>query len=168
MLLPNVLAAQKAREAGAIDAILVRDGFALEATKANVFIATKGVLRTAPNGPRILPGVTAPNPDEAGQQAVGFNSGSNNSAQYNVNGLRGEENNVSIDGARVIDIGSNNGTIITANVDMVQEVKVQTSNYAAEHGASGVQIIATTKGGGRGTGTPAPRAPSGSLRRNPA
>jgi D-alanine transaminase len=58
MLLPNVLAAQKAREAGAIDAILVRDGFALEATKANLFLVSKGVLRTAPNGPRILPGVT--------------------------------------------------------------------------------------------------------------
>lgn len=58
MLLPNVLAAQKAREAGAIDAVLVRDGFALEGTKTNVFIVTKGVLRTAPNGPRILPGVT--------------------------------------------------------------------------------------------------------------
>ena len=58
MLLPNVLAAQKAREAGAIDAILVRDGFALEATKANLFCVSKGVLRTAPNGPRILPGVT--------------------------------------------------------------------------------------------------------------
>ena len=58
MLLPNVLAAQKAREAGAIDAILVRDGFALEATKANLFSVSRGVLRTAPNGPRILPGVT--------------------------------------------------------------------------------------------------------------
>ncbi|MEP6994737.1 MAG: aminotransferase class IV, partial [Acidobacteriota bacterium] len=58
MLLPNVLAAQKAREAGAIDAILVRDGFALEATKANLFSVAKGVLRTAPTGPRILPGVT--------------------------------------------------------------------------------------------------------------
>ncbi len=58
MLLANVLAAQKAREAGAIDAILVRDGFALEATKANLFLVSKGVLRTAPNGPRILPGVT--------------------------------------------------------------------------------------------------------------
>jgi D-alanine transaminase len=57
-LLPNVLAAQKARDAQAMDAILVRDGFALEGTKANLFIATKGVLRTAPNGPRILPGVT--------------------------------------------------------------------------------------------------------------
>jgi D-alanine transaminase len=58
MLLPNVLAAQKAREAGAMDAILVRDGFALEGTKANLFIVAKGILRTAPNGPRILPGVT--------------------------------------------------------------------------------------------------------------
>ena len=58
MLLPNVLAAQKAREAGAIDAILVRDGFALEGTKANLFVVSKGTLRTAPNGPRILPGVT--------------------------------------------------------------------------------------------------------------
>jgi hypothetical protein len=97
---------------------------------------------------RILPGVTAPNPDEPQQQAMGFNVGSNSNAQYHVNGLRGENNNVSIDGSRVIDIGSNNGTIITANVDMIQEVKVQSSNYAAEHGSSGVQISATTKGGG--------------------
>jgi D-alanine transaminase len=58
MLLANVLAAQKAREAGAIDAILVKDGFALESTKANLFLVSKGTLRTAPNGPRILPGVT--------------------------------------------------------------------------------------------------------------
>lgn len=58
MLLPNVLAAQQAREAGAIDAILVRGGLALEATKANVFAVVDGRLRTAPTGPSILPGVT--------------------------------------------------------------------------------------------------------------
>lgn len=58
MLLPNVLAAQKAREAGAMDAILARDGVAWEGTKANLFCVTNGVVRTAPNGPRILPGVT--------------------------------------------------------------------------------------------------------------
>lgn len=98
---------------------------------------------------RILPGVTAPGGDEAGQQSVSFGGGTNANASYHVNGLRGEYNNVSIDGSRVIDIGSNNGTIITANVDMVQEVKIQSSNYAAEHGSSGVQISATTKGGGR-------------------
>jgi D-alanine transaminase len=58
MLLPNILAAQEARDAGAIDAILVRDGLALETTKANLFAVIGGVVRTAPNGPRILPGVT--------------------------------------------------------------------------------------------------------------
>jgi D-alanine transaminase len=58
MLLPNVLAAQKARETGAVDAIFVRDGFALEGTKANLFMVSRGVVRTAPCGPRILPGVT--------------------------------------------------------------------------------------------------------------
>ncbi|MDQ2979836.1 MAG: aminotransferase class IV, partial [Acidobacteriota bacterium] len=58
MLLPNTLAYQRAREAGVMDAILVRDGLALEGTKANLFVVSEGRLRTAPNGPRILPGVT--------------------------------------------------------------------------------------------------------------
>jgi D-alanine transaminase len=58
MLLPNVLAAEQAREAGAMDAILVRDGVALEATKANLFSVLDGRVRTAPTGTSILPGVT--------------------------------------------------------------------------------------------------------------
>ncbi|HEY7369865.1 MAG TPA: aminotransferase class IV [Thermoanaerobaculia bacterium] len=58
-LLPNVLAAQAARDAGMQDALLVRDGLALETTRGNLFVrGADGVLRTAPNGPRILPGVT--------------------------------------------------------------------------------------------------------------
>lgn len=58
MLLPNVLASQRARETGAMEAILVRDGIAWEGTKANLFTVSMGVVRTAPRGPRILPGVT--------------------------------------------------------------------------------------------------------------
>jgi D-alanine transaminase len=58
MLLPNILAAQAAREAGAVDAILTRDGIAWEGTKANLFCLCDGAVRTAPNGHRILPGVT--------------------------------------------------------------------------------------------------------------
>ena len=58
MLLANVLAAQKAREANAVEALLVRDGIAWEGTKANLFAFRDGVVRTAPKGPRILPGVT--------------------------------------------------------------------------------------------------------------
>jgi hypothetical protein len=95
---------------------------------------------------RILPGVVAPSQQFQLEQ-VGFVSGSNSSRDYNVNGLRGENNNVQIDGARMMDIGANNGSIITANPDMVQEVKVQTSNYAAEHGTASVLINATTKSG---------------------
>ena len=94
---------------------------------------------------RILPGVVAP--DNTALEQVSFGGGANSNAAYHVNGLRGEQNNVQLDGARMIDFGSNNGTVITANPDMVQEVKVQTSNYAAEHGSSAVQISATTKGG---------------------
>ena len=94
---------------------------------------------------RILPGVVAP--DNTDLESISFGGGANRNAGYSVNGLRGEQNNISIDGSRMIDIGANNGTVITANPDMVQEVKIQTSNYAAEHGTSAVQISATTKGG---------------------
>lgn len=96
---------------------------------------------------RILPGVVGP--EQSALESTGFSSGGNATASYTVNGIRGVNNQVSIDGSRVIDIGSNNGTIITPNNDMVQEVTVKTSNYAAEYGSSGVQIIATTKGGSR-------------------
>ncbi len=100
---------------------------------------------------RVLPGVVAPDPSDpnSGVDRVSFGGGANATANYTVNGIRGVNNNVSIDGSRVIDIGSNNGTIITPNVDMVQEVTVKTSNYAAEYGSGGVQISATTKGGGK-------------------
>lgn len=103
------------------------------------------VSRSAIELLRILPGVVAP--DQTTLEQVGFGSGANSTASYHVNGLRGEENNVTIDGSRMMDFGSNNGTAITANPDMVQEVRVQTSNYAAEHGSSAVQISATTKSG---------------------
>ncbi len=103
------------------------------------------ISRSAVELLRILPGVVAP--DETALESIGFVSGANSTSQYHVNGLRGQENNVSIDGSRMMDFGANNGSAITANPDMVQEVRVQTSNYAAEHGTSAVQISATTKGG---------------------
>ncbi|MDA8194574.1 MAG: aminotransferase class IV [Thermaerobacter sp.] len=57
-LLPNVLAKGRALEAGAFDAIFVRDGMVTEATSANVFMVRDGVLRTAPVSNYILPGIT--------------------------------------------------------------------------------------------------------------
>jgi hypothetical protein len=96
---------------------------------------------------RILPGVAAPEGTDL--QTTGFLNGANASNSYNVNGLRGTSNTVTLDGSHLADIGANNGTIVTPNNDFVQEVKVQVSNYAAEYGSSAVQISAVTKGGGK-------------------
>jgi D-alanine transaminase len=57
-LLPNVLAAERAAEAAAFEAILLRDGVVTEATRSNVLVVVGGVVRTHPTGPFILPGVT--------------------------------------------------------------------------------------------------------------
>jgi D-alanine transaminase len=57
-LLPNVLAKQAAVEAGAFEAIFIRDGVATEGTHSNLFAVLDGVLRTHPANNLILPGVT--------------------------------------------------------------------------------------------------------------
>jgi D-alanine transaminase len=57
-LLPNVLLRQQAIEAGAAEAILVRDGLAMEGSASNIFAVVDGVLVTPPKGPFILPGIT--------------------------------------------------------------------------------------------------------------
>ena len=57
-LLPNVLMRQQATEAGAAEAILIRDGLMTEGSASNIFVVVDGVLVTPPKGPFILPGVT--------------------------------------------------------------------------------------------------------------
>jgi D-alanine transaminase len=57
-LLMNVLAKQKARDAGAQDAIFVRNDILVEGASANFFAVLNGQLITHPEGPRILSGVT--------------------------------------------------------------------------------------------------------------
>jgi D-alanine transaminase len=57
-LLANVLANQAAQEAGAEEAVFVRDGFVTEGSHTNVAAVLDGVLATHPEGPYILPGVT--------------------------------------------------------------------------------------------------------------
>jgi D-alanine transaminase len=59
-LLPNAIAKQKAKEAGAREAWFVdRDGYVTEGASTTAWIVTRdGVLVTRPNGPDILPGVT--------------------------------------------------------------------------------------------------------------
>lgn len=57
-LLPNVLFAQQAKEANAKEAILIRDGMAMEGTSSNLFIVKDDVLITPPATHEILKGVT--------------------------------------------------------------------------------------------------------------
>ncbi|RRQ22362.1 D-amino acid aminotransferase [Thiohalobacter thiocyanaticus] len=57
-LLPNVLLRQQAVEAGAAEAILIRDGHATEGAASNLFIVRDGTLITPPKGPLLLPGIT--------------------------------------------------------------------------------------------------------------
>ncbi len=57
-LIANVLARQLAVDAGAAEAILLRDGFMTEGAACNIFIVKNGVVVTPPKGPHILPGIT--------------------------------------------------------------------------------------------------------------
>ena len=93
---------------------------------------------------RILPGVVT----EFNQgESVSFGGGGNNTQGYTVNGIRSSGNTVSLDGSSLIDIGSNSGVIVSLNNDMVQEVKVQSSNFAAEYGTGGMNVSGVTKSG---------------------
>jgi len=58
-LLPNVLAAQAAKQAGAYEALLyLPDGTLLEGSRTSCFAVLGGRLLTAPATPNILPGIT--------------------------------------------------------------------------------------------------------------
>jgi D-alanine transaminase len=57
-LLPNVLLRQQAIDANTAEAILIRDGYAMEGAASNLFIVRNGTLITPPNGPALLPGIT--------------------------------------------------------------------------------------------------------------
>ena len=94
---------------------------------------------------RIMPGVVPLEQDQL--QTIGFGSGANQTSGYTVNGVRGTNNVVTLDGSMLMDVGSNSGVIINPNPDMVESVKMLTSNYAAEHGTAGVQVNAISKGG---------------------
>ncbi|QSA97076.1 D-amino acid aminotransferase [Methylococcus sp. EFPC2] len=57
-LLGNVLLRQQAVEQGCAEAILVRDGYAIEGAASNLFAVVDGILMTPPKGHDILPGIT--------------------------------------------------------------------------------------------------------------
>jgi D-alanine transaminase len=57
-LLPNVMARQKAKQAGAFEAVFIRSEKVTEGAVSNVMIVKSGRVITAPEGEQILSGVT--------------------------------------------------------------------------------------------------------------
>lgn len=57
-LLANLLARQEAIDENAAEAIVIRDGLALEGAASNLFIVVDGVLITPPKSQFLLPGIT--------------------------------------------------------------------------------------------------------------
>ena len=57
-LLPNSLLKQQAKDAGAEEALLIRDGYLTEGSSSNAYAVIDGVIYTAPKDEKILPGIT--------------------------------------------------------------------------------------------------------------
>lgn len=92
---------------------------------------------------RTLPGVVSNDRSD-------FRLAFNNTDAFNVNGLRGSNNNVFLDGTINTDVGANDGQFTQISLDSVGEFKVQTSTFNAEYGRNpGILIAINTKSGAK-------------------
>lgn len=57
-LLPNSLLKQRAKEAGAQEALLIKDGYLTEGAASNAYAVINGTIYTAPKDEKVLPGIT--------------------------------------------------------------------------------------------------------------
>ncbi|MBM3727980.1 MAG: hypothetical protein FJW40_21465 [Acidobacteria bacterium] len=89
---------------------------------------------------KVIPGVVS---NVSGQ--VSNDGGVRN---FNINGARGTQKEISIDGSSNVISGANQRVHVTLNPDAIQEVKILTSNYQAEFGkTAGGFIQYTTRSG---------------------
>ena len=90
----------------------------------------------------LSPGVTNQTGQDEGETGVA------GSVEYSMNGGRTEYNNWELDGASIMDNGSNATLNVYPDVDAIAETEVLTSNYGAQYGrnASGT-VQAQTKSG---------------------
>src|SRR5262249_27114699 len=87
------------------------------------------LLRTVPGGPADTPG---------------------NAGTATINGKRGDQNNFTVDGQNVTDIGVNQMFAYRISVDSVAELKIATNSMGAEFGRnSGGQIQVVTRSGSK-------------------
>ena len=57
-LLPNSLLKQQALDAGAQEALLIRDGYLTEGAASNAYVVIDGTIYTSPKDEKVLPGIT--------------------------------------------------------------------------------------------------------------
>jgi hypothetical protein len=83
----------------------------------------------------------------ADYQTMGFGTGNLNSFSANGSAPQQGAVNVTSDGANLIDPGDMGGQISNVNMEQVQEVKVQTSNFGADQAKGPIVISAVGKSG---------------------
>lgn len=57
-LLPSIVLRHKAKQSGATEALLIRDGYVTEGAASNVFIVKNGIVKTPAKDGSLLPGIT--------------------------------------------------------------------------------------------------------------
>ena len=87
------------------------------------------------------PGVVSQNPEGGG----GF--GSNSTANFSLNGVRSDQNNLQIDGIRNLDTFGGNA-FVSPNLNSLQEFRIENNSYSAATGRSaGGQVNLITRSG---------------------
>src|SRR5581483_7969794 len=92
---------------------------------------------------KTLPGVITGNVN-AGQTS----SSTGTLGNFNVNGTRSNQKELTVDGSSDIDTGNNADTHASLNPDAIAEVKVLTSNFQAEYGRAGGAFVAVVSKSG--------------------
>jgi hypothetical protein len=99
----------------------------------------------------MLPGFTV-NATDASNSALNYQNagfGAGNLSNLGSGGAAPQSGliNLTSDGANILDAGDMGGTITSVNMDQVQEIKVQTSNFGADQARGPVVISAVGKSG---------------------
>lgn len=134
-------------------------GVTLDSPEHSTLITSAEIARLSTTGRdalelvSMLPGFTLNAGTGLTNSGADYNTtsfGSANVGSYGANGAAPQQGLVSIssDGAQVIDPGDMGATTATINMDQVQEVKVQTSNFGADEAKGPIVINAVGKSGG--------------------
>jgi Carboxypeptidase regulatory-like domain len=86
------------------------------------------------------------NSDTYTGQTAGFTP---NASAYSVNGNRFDLTQIVSDGAPVTDVNTAGSAAITPNIDIIQEVKVETAAFSSDQASGPVVFQTETKSGGR-------------------